>query len=100
MDDSPQRHRGHRGIISSTHSRHRGRGHRSARKLEYRGLNLDCGYRLDILVEQSVIIEVKTSASAWHLPFNQRLTVLQLWTLPLCLCGEIVERGHDSDLGG
>ena len=21
--------------------------------------------------------------------------MLQLWTLPLCLCGEIVERGHD-----
>jgi GxxExxY protein len=27
--------------------------------VQYRGLNLDCGYRLDILVEDSVIIEVK-----------------------------------------
>ena len=26
----------------------------------YRGLKLDCGYRLDLVVEESVIIEIKT----------------------------------------
>ncbi|MDQ3208385.1 MAG: GxxExxY protein [Gemmatimonadota bacterium] len=38
--------------------------------VQYRGLSLDCGYRLDILVEQSVIIEV------WCKPHHQWLTVL------------------------
>lgn len=27
--------------------------------IEYRGLQLDCGYRLDLVVERSVLIEVK-----------------------------------------
>jgi GxxExxY protein len=46
--------------------------------LQYRGLQLDCGYRIDLLVNKSVVVEVK---AAWRiLPIHraQVLTYLKL----------------------
>ena len=53
--------------------------------VEYRGINLDCGYRLDILVEQSVIIEVKALAKVLPIHRAQVLTYLRLTGLRLGL---------------
>lgn len=53
--------------------------------VEYRGLNLDCGYRLDILVEQSVIIEVKALGKVLPVHRAQVLTYLRLTGLRLGL---------------
>jgi GxxExxY protein len=43
------------------------RGIRVERQLplpvEYKGVRLDCGYRLDLLVEQSVVVEIKSLSS-------------------------------------
>jgi GxxExxY protein len=47
--------------------------------VQYRGLKLDCGYRLD-LVTQNVIIEVKA--------IRRVLPVHRAQVFPLCLCGE------------
>ncbi len=53
--------------------------------VQYRGLNLDCGYRLDILVEQSVIIEVKALGKVLPVHRAQVLTYLKLTGLRLGL---------------
>jgi len=53
--------------------------------VQYRGLNLDCGHRLDILVEQSVIIEVKALAKVLPVHRAQVLTYLKLTGLRLGL---------------
>lgn len=53
--------------------------------VEYRGLDLDCGYRLDILVERSVIIEVKALAKVLPVHRAQVLTYLKLTGLRLGL---------------
>lgn len=46
--------------------------------LEYKGLKLDCGYRLDFLVEQSVIIELKSVDLLLPIHEAQLLTYLRL----------------------
>jgi GxxExxY protein len=46
--------------------------------VKYRGLNLDCGYRLDILVDKSVIIEVKAVGKVLPVHRAQVLTYLKL----------------------
>lgn len=46
--------------------------------LTYRGVNLDCGYRLDILVEDKVIIEVKSVNELNNVHLAQTLTYLKL----------------------
>ena len=51
--------------------------------VQYRGLNLDCGYRLDILVEDSVIIEVKAVTKVLPVHRAQLLTYLKLTRLRL-----------------
>jgi GxxExxY protein len=53
--------------------------------VQYRGLNLDCGYRLDILVEQSVIIEVKALSRVLPVHRAQVLTYLKLTGLRIGL---------------
>jgi GxxExxY protein len=53
--------------------------------VEYRGLNLDCGYRLDIVVEQSVIVEVKALKKVLPVHRAQVLTYLRLTRLRLGL---------------
>lgn len=46
--------------------------------LNYRGINLDCGYRIDILVEDKVIIEVKSVNELKNVHRAQTLTYLKL----------------------
>ena len=46
--------------------------------LNYRGVNLDCGYRIDILVEDKVIIEVKSVNELNNVHLAQTLTYLKL----------------------
>ena len=46
--------------------------------LEYKGLKLDCGYRIDFLVEKSVIIELKSVDTLLPIHEAQLLTYLRL----------------------
>ena len=46
--------------------------------VEYRGLNLDCGYRLDLVVERSIIVEVKAVGRLLPIHRAQVLTYLKL----------------------
>ena len=53
--------------------------------VEYRGLQLDCGYRLDLVVEQSVLIEVKAVCKILPIFRAQVMTYLKLSGLQLGL---------------
>ena len=46
--------------------------------LEYKGINLDCGYRLDLLAEQRIIVEIKAVAELAPIHEAQMLTYLKL----------------------
>jgi GxxExxY protein len=46
--------------------------------LEYKGLKLECGYRMDFLVEQSVIVELKAVDILMPIHQAQLLTYLRL----------------------
>ena len=46
--------------------------------LEYQGINLDCGYRTDIVVEGRVVVEVKSVESVAAVHEAQLLTYLRL----------------------
>lgn len=51
----------------------------------YRGVQLDCGYRLDLIVEGSVIVEVKAVGKVLPVHRAQVLTYLKLTSLRLGL---------------
>ena len=46
--------------------------------VEYKGIKLDCGYRLDILVENRLIVELKACESLQPIHEAQLLTYLKL----------------------
>jgi GxxExxY protein len=46
--------------------------------ISYKGLKLDCGYRLDIVVEDSVVIELKSIEQILPIHQAQLLTYLRL----------------------
>lgn len=46
--------------------------------LRYKEVNLDCGYRLDILVDDKVIVEVKAIEALNNIHVAQMLTYLKL----------------------
>ncbi len=46
--------------------------------LEYKGVRLDCGYRLDLLVAGAVVVEVKSVENLAPIPDAQLLTYLKL----------------------
>ena len=46
--------------------------------VEYKNVKLDCGYRLDLLVEESVVIEVKSVETLAKIHEAQLLTYLKL----------------------
>lgn len=46
--------------------------------LEYKGIKLDCGYRLDLLVEEQVVLELKTVDRILPIHKAQLLTYLKL----------------------
>ncbi len=46
--------------------------------LEYKGINLNCGYRLDIVVLKSLVLEIKACESLLPIHEAQILTYLKL----------------------
>ena len=53
--------------------------------IEYRGIKLDCGYRLDIVVEGTIILELKSCERLEEIHKAQLLTYLKLSGLKLGL---------------
>lgn len=53
--------------------------------VEYKGMKLDCGYRLDILVENFIILEIKTVDKLAPIFHAHLLTYLKLTGLKLGL---------------
>jgi GxxExxY protein len=49
-----------------------------AMPVKYKGLNLDCGYRLDLVVEQEVIVELKSVSKVLPIHEAQLLTYMKL----------------------
>jgi GxxExxY protein len=60
--------------------------------VEYRGLRLDCGYRLDLIVNHCIIVEVKAVRKILPVHRAQVLTYLKLTNFRLgLLCNFNVE---------
>src|SRR6516165_5002431 len=55
--------------------------------VEYKGVRLDCGYRADIVVDQSVLVEIKAIDSLLSIHDAQLLTHLRLdgWKIGLLI---------------
>jgi GxxExxY protein len=53
--------------------------------INYRGIQLDCGYRLDLVVERTLIVELKAVRALERLHVAQLLTYLRLTNQPLGL---------------
>jgi GxxExxY protein len=51
----------------------------------YKGIRLDCGYRIDVLVKDILIIELKTVEKLLPIHDAQILTYLKLYKRPLGL---------------
>ena len=60
--------------------------------LEYKGIHLDCGYRVDLLVCDSVVIEAKSVAALAPIHEAQLLTYLRLgqWKVGLLINFNVV----------
>ena len=54
-------------------------------RLKYKTLELDCGYRLDLLVEGQLVVEVKSVAELMPIFDAQVLTYIRLANVPLGL---------------
>jgi len=56
-------------------------------QVEFKGLRLDCGYRLDLLVERQVVVEIKAVESVLPIHEAQLLTYLKLggWKIGLLI---------------
>ena len=55
--------------------------------VEYKGVNLDCGYRADVVVEESVLLEIKAIDSLLSIHDAQLLSYLKLggWKIGLLI---------------
>jgi GxxExxY protein len=55
--------------------------------VRYKGLDLDCGYRLDLLVQESVVVELKSVENILPIHEAQLLTYLKLggWQVGLLI---------------
>jgi GxxExxY protein len=53
--------------------------------VKYKGVNLDCGYRLDLVIEEKIILELKTVENLLPIHEAQLLTYLKLSGLTLGL---------------
>jgi GxxExxY protein len=60
--------------------------------LEYRGIRLDCGYRLDLLVARRVVVEVKAIEALAPIHEAQLITYLRLggWNVGLLMNFNVV----------
>jgi GxxExxY protein len=65
----------------------RGLSHKSQQPLDvrYKGIKLDCGYRLDIVVEDKIILELKSCEKIEPIHKAQLLTYLKLSGIKLGL---------------
>ena len=72
----------------------------------YKGVALDCGYRLDLIVEETVILELKSAARIIPVHEAQLLTYLKMlnkpvgfvinFNVPILRAGGIVRKVFDS----
>ena len=46
--------------------------------VEYKGVKLDCGYRIDLLVDEKVLVELKSVAQLLNIHEAQILTYMKL----------------------
>ncbi len=46
--------------------------------VEYKGIRLSCGYRMDLLVAGSLIVEIKSTEGVWRVHEAQLLTYMRL----------------------
>jgi GxxExxY protein len=46
--------------------------------VDYKGIHLDCGYRIDLLIEDSIIVELKSVAQLKPIHEAQLLTYMRL----------------------
>ena len=53
--------------------------------VQYKGINLDCGYRLDVVVEDAIILELKSCEKIEPIHKAQLLTYLKLSSIKLGL---------------
>lgn len=60
--------------------------------LRYRGVTIDCAYRLDLVVEDSVIVEVKAASKLLAVHHAQLLSYLRLAGMPVGLLINFHER--------
>lgn len=53
--------------------------------LEYKGIKLDCGYRVDLIIEDSIVVELKVVERPLGIHQAQILTYMKLAKIPLGL---------------
>jgi len=53
--------------------------------VEYKGIQLDCGYRIDLLIDNQVIVELKAVESIKPIHKAQLLTYMKLAQIPIGL---------------
>ncbi len=53
--------------------------------VEYKGIQLDCGYRIDLLVDEKVLVELKSVTQLLPIHEAQILTYLKLSKIPVGL---------------
>jgi GxxExxY protein len=60
--------------------------------LEYKGIHLECGYRVDIVADRRVVVEVKSVATLAPIHDAQLLTYLRLggWRVGLLINFNVV----------
>ena len=53
--------------------------------MTYKGVRLDCGYKMDVVVDESVVVELKTVEKLLPVHSAQLLTYLKLYRRPVGL---------------
>jgi GxxExxY protein len=53
--------------------------------VDYKGIKLDCGYRIDLLIEGTLIVELKSVAELLPIHQAQILTYMKLAKIPIGL---------------
>jgi len=53
--------------------------------VSYKGVRLDCGYRIDVVVEETVVVELKSTDGLSEVHSAQLLTYLRLGNYPVGL---------------
>ncbi len=72
-------------LVHELHLRHVAFERQKPMPVEYKGIKLDCGYRLDLLVEELVVVEIKAVDAILPVHEAQLLTYLKLGAWPVGL---------------